>query len=147
MDEKIAYKRICFVLVCALTSASVFFIPENIEISSNVFTDLITVISILCGVLIAVISILGEQPDKLTSQGKTLHTKATDTKMERLKVQFHLYLIVIVAALACNVFSGDGPYYMHLKKLTLFIGCLSILTSFSLPHLLSEAFRHTRVNR
>ncbi len=147
MDNAIAYKRIILLIGCIAISAAVFFVPEKMMVASDIYTDLLTVISILCGVLIAVISILGAQPNKLSSQGAILYKHATDSKMIRLRLQFYLYLLVIVTALLCTFLNGhEVRYSILLYKATTFLGAFSILTSFSLPKLLSDAFQHTRQN-
>lgn len=145
MDEGIDYKRVITISCCTLISAVAFLIPKPLLVNTDLYTDLLTVVSILCGVLIAVISILGAEPKKTSSQAYLLHTISTESKMTRLRMQFYLYLLVITTALVCKLFNADeGFYSIALYKITLFLGTLSLLTSFSLPRLLSDAFKHVQ---
>lgn len=145
MDNRINYKRTMSILGCLALSSTAFLTPSCMLTNSSIYADLLTVISIFCGVLIAVISILGTQPSKLSSQSKLLYELSTESKMSRLRTQFYLYLLVIAAALLCRLLNGDASsHYIIFYKATLFLGALAILTSFNLPKLLSESFKHTR---
>lgn len=142
MDEKLDCKRITSLFCCSLISAAAFLIPQPLLINKDLYTDLLTVISILCGVLIAAISILGTGPGKTSSQTSLLYIFSTESKMMRLRVQFYLYLIVITATLTCTLLNTDESFYsVVFYRLTLFLGAFALLTSFSLPRLLSDAFK------
>lgn len=146
MDNGIDYKRIASLSCCTLLSATALLIPTRFLTNTDIYTDLLTVISILCGVLIAAISILGTEPNKISSQTAILHDHSTESKMVRLRLQFYLYLLVVAMALLCKLMNGEeGCYSILLYKTTALLGAFAILTSFNLPRLLSDAFKHTRV--
>ena len=146
MKSEIAFGRIFYIIVCLLgvTSYLLLISDEKLE-CVDIFGDLLTVISILAGVLIAVVSIFTNIPDGLSIKGAILHNSSIEGKVERLLYILRLYLISIVLILfyksSTPLLVDYTDYHILFKKTALFFGLLSVLFSFGLPSMISQAFK------
>lgn len=144
MAKDIAFARIFFILFALLCGVGTLWIPTTIIENADIYSDILSVISILSGVLIVVISILGSIPENLNAQALVLHDRSTTPKIMRLIFVFYLYLAVIVLVLASQLLKAtDTGYHLTFQRASLFFGSIAIISSFGLPIWLSQAFRHT----
>ena len=108
---------------------------------------LATALSILAGILIAVITMLGD-PRRLYPGNwriASAHRREIGQALNRFAMLFWLYLAVIALALIAAMLEGyvprafDVDWVIWVKHVAISIGCVALLWSFSLPAIIRKA--------
>ena len=139
--RSIAWGRILYALgSCAVSGVLSFYFGGMLQNTSEMITVIAAIFSILAGVLIAVVSILGD-PGMLMDQSwryNYLASKEIQRKLHRKIDIFILYILILGALFVFAMLpnKSEGPYagaYVISQYTVFFLCVLGFLASLSLP--------------
>ena len=144
-----AWRRLGLGLAGVLLLAGLLYIgPSSTEGKSDwALRILATALSILAGILLAVITLLGDPRSLYPGSWRvaSAHRRQIRRALNRFAMLFWLYLGVIALALAAALFEAYEPnvlgtcWVSWVKHVALSLGCLALLWSFSLPATIRRA--------
>lgn len=140
-NRKIAWGRINFSIIAIGVSlvATVAF-GERLNNDPDTIGIIATVFSILSGVLIAVISILGD-PSMIMDQSwrhSYLKSQEIQRKLHRNTDIFLLYIVLLATSLAFVLVDAADPLFVWLQRACFFLIVLAFVASLSLPFSLKK---------
>ncbi len=142
--RKIAYGRIIYAAIGACVSVALsYFFSQRLTNEVDVLSYVATVFSILAGVVIAIISILGDPSMILDSSWRKdfFSAKETQRKLHRHTDLFLLYVILLAAIFAFALIERSDDIYRYAQFLCFFLICFAFWMSLSLPGSLKEIQR------
>ena len=149
MKVRPAWKRIGFGLAGALLLAAFLYVgPSSTEGKSDwALGILATALSILAGILLAVITLLGDPRSLYPGSWRvaSAHRRQIRNALNRFALLFWLYLGVIALVLATAVLEAyetdalDACWVVWMKHVALSVGSVALLWSFSLPATIRKA--------
>ena len=133
------------VLVAA--GATVFF-GSGLSNEPDVLSFIATIFSILAGVLIAVISILGDPSMLLDQSWRHSYLSATETqrKIHRQTDIFIVYVVLLISLFVFMLIDPASRAYWYMQRVTFFLTVLAFIASLSLPFSL-RAIQKTRLDK
>lgn len=147
--RELALGRIGWTVASILVSVvATYFLGHLLSNDPDVLGVIAAIFSILAGVLIAVISILGD-PSMLLDQSwrhSYLSAEETQRKIHRQTDVFIVYVVLLLAIFAFMICPTSSIAYRPLQIATFFLTTLAFLASLSLPFTL-RAIQRTRLNR
>ena len=138
MKRKVAYGRIVFGVTGLIVGCIVFW---RISYGSvEAIRTLVTVFSILAGMLIAILTMLGNPESIFPGNWRiaSVHRRELKRLLRRYTWLIYIYLIVIAMAFAGSLdteFSGSKI----MKRLALALGSAALVWSFALPNVIYRA--------
>lgn len=148
-ERQLARGRIAWI-ACSLLASGVltYFFRETLPNKPDVLGVIAAIFSILAGVLIAVISILGD-PSMLLDQSwrhSYLSAQETQRKIHRQTDVFIIYVLLLVSLFAFMLCPTALPLYAWLQGVTFFLTVLAFLASLTLPFIL-RSIQRDRLDR
>lgn len=148
-ERHLASGRITWI-VCSLVAsgALTYFFRETLTNKPEILGVVAAIFSILAGVLIAVISILGD-PSMLLDQSwrhSYLSAQETQRKIHRQTDVFIIYVLLLVSLFAFMLCPTALPLYAWLQGVTFFLTVLAFLASLTLPFIL-RSIQKDRLDR
>lgn len=147
MKRKVSkWKIVKFLFSAVLCTAVAYFGQPSISGKSDAINVLVTIYSVLAGILIAIITLIGD-PAILDVDGswrKTyLSSKLPKVRLLRLKLIFQTYLITLLLVfIAYLIPVKDFPNAkLWIERFLLFFAALALLFSFRLPGVVVEVQR------
>ena len=145
----IAYGRLFWGAAAVLGSVVLtYFFGGALSNDPNILGVIASIFSILAGVLIAVISILGD-PSMLLDQSwrhSYLSAEETQRKIHRQTDVFMIYVLLLISLFAFMLCSGNASYFWWLQRITFFLTALAFFASLSLPFTL-RSIQRKRLDR
>lgn len=139
--RSIAWGRIIyFVVACFVSIAISYLFGDRLTNGADQIGIIATVFSILSGVLIAVVSILGD-PSMLMDQSwrhNYLRTIEIQRKLHRNTDVFLLYILLLSSLFAFSIVDPKDQIYWNMQRVVLFLTTLSFIVSFTLPQTLKN---------
>ncbi|HEV2505325.1 MAG TPA: hypothetical protein VGV39_19770 [Mesorhizobium sp.] len=142
--RNIAYGRIAFILIgIVVSSVASFFFGERLENQIDILSFVATVFSILAGVVIAIISILGDPSMLLGNSWRKdfFAARETQRKLHRHTDIFILYVILLLTIFVFSLVKMTDLLYPYFQMASFFLICFSFWMSLSLPRSLKEIQR------
>lgn len=139
---KLSWQKITYVVICIATS--VFFawqFQPKYHGNSNALSVLVTVFSILAGFLVAVMAIVGSERALKGNNWRqdTFYLTRVKQDLQKHSALFYLYLLVLALSfLAALDLGWANPIQAGLEGILLFLACLAMMLSFSLPGQLTK---------
>jgi MFS family permease len=147
--RKIAVGRIAWAMAgVAVSCVATYFFADMLSNAPEVLGVIAAIFSILAGVLIAVVSILGD-PSMLLDQSwrhSYLSAEETQRKIHRQTDVFLVYVLLLVTLFAFMLCPKASDAYRPLQLATFFLTTLAFFASLSLPFTL-RAIQKTRLDR
>lgn len=109
--------------------------------NANALTVLVTVFSILAGFLVAVMAIVGSERALRGNTWKqnTYYLTQVKKDLRRHAILFYLYLMILALAFLASLnLRWPGLIQVGIECFLLFLACLAMLASFSLPGQLTQ---------
>ncbi len=135
-QRSIAWGRLAYT-VSSVIGASVltYYFGCELQNTSEIITVIGSVFSILAGVLIAIVSILGD-PSMLMDQSwrhSYLASREIQRKLHRKVDIFVLYILILAALFVFAMLTKASPLYVYVQHATFFLTVLGFFASASLP--------------
>lgn len=140
----IAWLRIIFIVSCIVASCAIFLLSDDQLKKMDIFGDLLSVISIFAGVLLAVLGVFANASNDSNFKAAVLLKDAIEGKVERLILLLRVYFIAIIFIIVAKglqsteVFSEQ--HFLYLKAVSLSLGLFSVLISLGLTSSIASAF-------
>lgn len=118
------------------SGVATYFFRELLNNTGETIGLIATVFSILAGVLITIISVLGD-PSMLIDQSwrhNYLAAQETQRRLHRKTDVFVLYVLLLASALVFHLLPAENDAYPFIQGTTFFLTCLSFLASLQLPY-------------
>ena len=139
-DKKsISYSRVAFILIGLVLGAVVLIFGGEVTAgNSEALRILVTIFSILAGIMIAVISAIGTPEDLYKGSWRiaSLHRSQKLILLYRYILLFYVYLVVLsfafLSALLSNVVS-HSELISFVERATISLGVAALFWSFGLP--------------
>lgn len=148
-DRNLARGRIVWAALSVLASGvATYFFGDMLSNDPDVLGVIAAIFSILAGVLIAVVSILGD-PSMLLDQSwrhSYLSAEETQRKIHRQTDVFLIYVVLLITLFAFMLCVESSDVYRPLQLATFFLTTLAFFASLSLPFTL-RAIQKTRLDR
>ncbi|MEO9337275.1 hypothetical protein ABFT80_07555 [Mesorhizobium sp. SB112] len=141
LKRKISYGRILYAIFGIIISAFLgYYFSDRLENKADALSYIATVFSILAGVIIAIISILGEPTMILESSWRKdfIAARETQRKLHRHTDIFILYVILLAFLFVFSLSQQNDKYYKYIQFVCFFLTCFSFWISLSLPSSLKE---------
>lgn len=144
-----AWNRIWCAAVAVIVSAvatAVF--GDRLTNGADVLSFIATIFSILAGVLIAVISILGDPSMLLDQSWRHSYLSATETQ-RKIHRQTDIFIVYVVLLMSLFVFLLADPTttsFWYIQHVTFFLTVLAFIASLTLPYSL-RAIQKTRLDK
>lgn len=148
-EREMATGRIVWCAVSVILSGVVtYFFSHLMTNSPDVLGVIAAIFSILAGVLIAVISILGDPSMLLDQSWRHSYLSASETqrKIHRQTDVFVIFVLLLVSLFAFMICPTTAVAYRLLQVATFFLTTLAFFASLSLPYTL-RAIQRTRLHR
>lgn len=135
--KKLSWRKIAYVFMCI--AISIFFswqFQPNYHDNSNALSVLVTVFSILAGFLVAVMAIVGSERALKGRNWRqdTFYLAQVKQDLQKHSALFYLYLLVLVLSFLATLKLGwPEVVQTGVECVLLFLACLAMLLSFSLP--------------
>ena len=136
----IAWTRINFTIAtCALSVIATAAFGDRLSNDVGVIGIIATIFSILSGVLIAVISILGDPSMIMDQSWRHSYVRASEVqrKLHRHTDIFVLYVALLGFILVFALMKIDDPLYWLVQKISFFLTVAGFIASFALPYALT----------
>ena len=138
MKRDIAWTRVAaFAVGLAPTALLLAIGPLPSEASESAVKVLATVLSILTGFLIAIITMLGDPRNLLAGNWRvgSVHRREIKRALNRFSALFYLYLAAIGMAFVASLVDGSIPCSVHrwIEHIALSVGAGALALSFGLP--------------
>ncbi|MBL0845111.1 hypothetical protein [Pseudomonas mediterranea] len=137
IQGKLSWRKVIYFFMCVVIS--IFFawkFQPNYHENSNALSVLVTVFSILAGFLVAVMAIVGSERALKGRNWRqdTFYLIKVKQDLQRHAALFYLYLQVLALSfLATLKFEWPEIVQISIETVLLFLACLAMLLSFSLP--------------
>lgn len=137
VQRKLSWRKITYFFTCI--AISIFFawkFQPNYHENSNALSVLVTVFSILAGFLVAVMAIVGSERALKGGNWRqdTFYLAKVKQDLHRHATLFYLYLLVLALSfLATLKLEWPEVVQVSVEYVLLFLACLAMLLSFSLP--------------
>ncbi len=144
-----AWRRIIgTVMAVAIASIVTYFFGSLLKNEADVLSFIASIFSILAGVLIAVISILGDPSMLLDHSWRHSYLSAAETqrKIHRQTDIFIVYVSLLISLFVFMLVDPAGDLYWYIQHLSFFLTTLAFMASLSLPYTL-RAIQKTRLDR
>ena len=137
-----------FATSVAIFSGAFFLGPVSCEESfDQAFRILSTALSILAGMVLALMALLGDPSSLFPGKWQEIRIERhlRRIKLDRFRLLFWIYLLVIAIALFATVLDAHHvstvyeEIVLFLKRLSLGLGCVSVFWSFWLPSVIRAA--------
>lgn len=133
----IAWNRIWCAAVAVIVSAvasTVF--GDRLTNGADVLSFIATIFSILAGVLIAVISILGDPSMLLDQSWRHSYLSATETqrKIHRQTDIFIVYVLLLISLFVFLLADPKAASFWYIQHATFFLTVLAFIASLTLPY-------------
>ncbi|HID8434776.1 TPA: hypothetical protein ACXIJW_002330 [Serratia marcescens] len=147
MKTKVSIRKIIqFFFTVAFCAIVAYYGQPAISGKSDAINVLVTIYSVLAGILIAIITLIGD-PSVLDTDGSWrrtyLSSKLPKVKLLRLKILFHTYLVTLLMVFLAYLIPKDS--FPHAKewveRVLVFFASIALLTSFKLPGAVIEVQR------
>ncbi|WP_070330119.1 hypothetical protein [Pseudomonas aeruginosa] len=140
--QRISKRKVVYALVSVVVAGYFAwrFQPRYHD-NANALTVLVTVFSILAGFLVAVMAIVGSERALRGTGWKqnTYYLTQVKKDLRRHAILFYLYLVILALAFLASLgLKWPVPIQVGLECLLLFLACLAMLASFSLPGQLTQ---------
>lgn len=134
--RRIAWGRVNFglaVLAVALIATAAF--SDRLSNSVDVLGIIATIFSILAGVLMAVISILGDPSMLMDPSWRQSYVRASEIqrKLQRNTDVFVLYILTLASVFVFCLMKDTDPLFIWVQKTTFFLTVAGFIASLSLP--------------
>lgn len=132
----------------AISGVATYLFADMLSNAPDVLGVIAAIFSILAGVLIAVVSILGD-PSMLLDQSwrhSYLSAEETQRKIHRQTDVFLVYVLLLVTLFAFMLCPNASDAYRPLQLATFFLTTLAFFASLSLPFTL-RSIQKTRLDR
>jgi len=131
-----------------VSSAATAFFGSGLSNEPDVLSFIATIFSILAGVLIAVISILGDPSMLLDQSWRHSYLSATETqrKIHRQTDIFIVYVVLLISLFAFMLVDPTSRLYPYMQHATFFLTVLAFIASLTLPFSL-RAIQKTRLDK
>ena len=136
-QRKLSWRKITYVFTCV--AVSIFFawqFQPNYHENSNALSVLVTVFSILAGFLVAVMAIVGSERALKGRNWRqdTFYLIHVKQDLQKHSALFYLYLLVLALSFLATLKLGwPEVVQTSVEWVLLFLACLAMLLSFSLP--------------
>ena len=136
-SRKTSWQKVTYIVTCIV--ASVFFawqFQPKYHDNSNALSVLVTVFSILAGFLVAVMAIVGSERALKGRNWRqdTFYLLHVKQDLQKHSALFYLYLLVLALSfLAALDLGWPKLVQTGVEGILLFLACLAMLLSFSLP--------------
>ena len=146
MRRPVAWSRIILVLLGLIPFVFLLFFEPSQDGRGN--TDalriLITVLSILAGFLMAVITMLGDPRSLFGGSWRiaSAHTREIRRALNRVAILFHIYLGTISATLGAKllgIYTQEVILVCWIERFALSLGSAALIRSFGLPIIIRRA--------
>lgn len=147
--REVATGRILWIAVSLIASGvATYFFSHLMTNRPDLLGVIAAIFSILAGVLIAVISILGDPSMLLDQSWRHSYLSASETqrKIHRQTDVFIIYVVLLVSLFAFMLCPMSAVVYRPLQAATFFLTALAFFASLSLPFTL-RAIQKTRLDR
>ena len=147
MKKKVSWRKVSFFsFSVALSAAAAYYGQPSISDNSNAINVLVTMYSVLAGILIAIITVLGD-PSVLDTDGswrKTfLSSRSAKSRLLWTKALFYIYLITLFLIFISYLI--PKLEYPHLRVCVeyfyVFFASMALILSFKLPSAVTEVQR------
>jgi hypothetical protein len=144
------FGRLLFFVVCAAIGAAVSWISQPyVHENSDATTVIVTVMTVLAGFMIAIITVLGDPTSVPDGTWRTVEARREniESKIIRHAYLFTLYLLALAFLFAATVLKkvpekdlwyGLSPWVKWIDYAYVFFGVTSFLLTFSLPFSLQK---------
>ncbi|WP_291969645.1 hypothetical protein [Candidatus Symbiopectobacterium sp.] len=147
MSERVSKKKVLtFFLSIAISAAAAYYGQPSISDNSNAINVLVTMYSVLAGILIAIISVMGD-PSVLDSGGSWrrayLSSKLPKARLTRTKILFHIYLITLFLIFVSYLVPKVRYPQLRLwvEYFYVFFASMALILSFKLPSTITDVQR------
>jgi hypothetical protein len=147
--REIAWRRVISAAAAVLISfAATYFFGGSLPNDVDVLSFIASIFSILAGVLIAVISILGDPSMLLDNSWRHSYLSAVETqrKIHRQTDIFIVYVSLLLSLFVFMLVGKETTLYWYVQHVTFFMTVLAFIASLSLPYTL-RAIQKTRLDR
>jgi hypothetical protein len=131
-----------------VAGVATYYFGGRLKNDTDVLSFIATIFSILAGVLIAIVSILGD-PSMILDQSwrhSYLSAKETQRKIHRQTDIFVVYICLLVSLFVFMLIDPAGDAFWYFQRISFFLTALAFLASLSLPFTL-RAIQKDRLNR
>lgn len=137
IESKVSWRKVLYFALCVLVAGffAWLFQPKYHD-NSNSLTVLVTVFSILAGFLVAIMAIVGNDRALRGRNWRqdTFYLLDIRRSLKRHAMLFYLYLMILALAFLASLNLGWYSYIqVGVECFLLFLACLAMLLSFSLP--------------
>lgn len=136
--RKFAVGRIFFTATATLVAiVATYFFRDLLNNSSDTIGLIATIFSILAGVLITIISVLGDPSMLIDPSWRQNYLAAQETqrRLHRKTDVFILYVLLLASALVFHLVPDEkSEAYAPFQAATFFLTCMSFLFSLQLPY-------------
>lgn len=135
--RKTSWRKVAYIVTCIVVS--VFFawqFQPKYHNNSNALSVLVTVFSILAGFLVAVMAIVGSERALKGRNWRqdTFYLLQVKQDLQKHAALFYLYLFVLALSFLASLKPGwPSLIQTSVECVLLFLACLAMLLSFSLP--------------
>ncbi|MBN3145346.1 MULTISPECIES: hypothetical protein [Pectobacterium] len=147
MKKTVSYRKVIyFFLMIGFSAVVAYYGQPAISGKSDAINVLVTIYSVLAGILIAIITLIGD-PAVLDTDGSWrkayLSSKLPKVRLLRLKFLFHTYLVTLLMVFLAYLIPKDSfPQAKEwVERLLVFFACVALLSSFRLPGAVIEVQR------
>lgn len=137
MNREVAYRRVALGF-CGIVAFGMVLWLSGSEDHTEALRILVTVFSILAGMLIAIITMLGDPRALYRGNWRraSAHRREIRRVLHRYELLFYVYLVVIALAFAAALFgesASDAAMARWLERCALSVGAGALVCSFGLP--------------
>lgn len=147
MNKKVSYGKIAtFFLSVAISAAAAYYGQPFISGKTDAINVLVTIYSVLAGILIAIITLIGD-PSVLDTDGSWrrtyLSSKLPKVRLLRLKLLFQAYLLTLLFVFLSYLVPKDIFPILRIwtERSFVFFATFALLSSFRLPGAVVEVQR------
>ena len=138
MKTEVAWGRVALLAIGLSAIMGLFALgPLPVAASASAVTVLATVLSILAGFLIAIITMLGDPRSLLAGSWRiaSVHRREVRRSLNLFSWLFYFYLVAITAAFVASLVEGSVPEPAHrwIEHVALCLGAGALVFSFGLP--------------
>lgn len=136
-----AWRRIIFYGIAVFVSAVLTYFYGNLLTNeTDVLGIVATIFSILAGVLIAVISILGDPSMLLDQSWRHSYFSAAETQrqLHRQTDIFIVYIVLLIGLFVFMLCDELSPWFWYIQHAVFFLTSLAFIASLSLPYTLKS---------
>lgn len=131
-----------------ISAAATLLFGDRLTNGADVLSFIATIFSILAGVLIAVISILGDPSMLLDQSWRHSYLSATETqrKIHRQTDIFIVYVVLLISLFVFMLADPKASSFWYIQHMTFFLTVLAFIASLTLPYSL-RAIQKTRLEK